>query len=151
MVWSRIFPLYLLILLSCSHHESVSTDKENDSANKVEIKSDFTNLPFSIYIPVENDSLHLTIAESSSTQTRILLTKSNQPIVSKSISLTTFSEGLNTIKTDSTTKMSIQYNFIRSNRLYFLAKLYSQYNSKVDTIRFAIFFRTAKKGELTYW
>jgi len=150
---NKIIPIYFLLFLSCSQSTSTEQGKLNKKETAGKTKSNHDSLPF---VRIENDIYNLSIVTDSldhihSNPTIITLKKSGEIVVSKSVSFSTFSDSLYFLKNDPGTQMSVQYDYVRSNRLYFLAKYKSQRVNISDTIMFAIFFRTDKKGRLDYW
>ncbi|MFN8253739.1 MAG: hypothetical protein U0V75_17840 [Ferruginibacter sp.] len=155
---NKIAPVYLLLFFSCSQLPSTDqkTQEKKDSVSITENTHDLAPLSDSKDIMIENETYNLTITQYPPNQVFkdlaiIILKKSNQIVVSDSVSYKTFSDSLQKLNINSGVQMSVVYDFVRSNRLYFLATFNSQKANTTDTIHFALFYRTNKKGQLTYW
>jgi len=81
----------------------------------------------------------------------ILLTQGNKEIISRQVSKDTFVDSLITEFYKTATLLDIQFEAVRTNRLYFNAKLKAVEPGNNKEIKFAIFYQTEKKGQLDFW
>lgn len=83
--------------------------------------------------------------------TEIILKKENDIILKSKVNKSTFKDSLDGDFLKYSVLRSVEYDFIRSNRLYFKSHINvpdTDWSIKAD---FAIFFKTDKKGQIDFW
>jgi len=105
-------------------------------------------------IQMENENAHLTkktISVSHNYSAKIILIKNNKEVFTKQITKDIFKDSLQTEFLKTLTLREIQYDFVRTNRLYFKANLIALNTGLVEEFRFAIYYQTEKIGQLDFW
>ncbi|GAB4161562.1 MAG: hypothetical protein Tsb0033_19260 [Winogradskyella sp.] len=83
--------------------------------------------------------------------TEIILKKGNDVILKSQVKKSTFKDSLDGDFLKYSVLRSVEYDFIRSNRLYFKADIDVPDTDWAVGTDFAIFYRTEKKGKIDYW
>ncbi len=83
--------------------------------------------------------------------TEIILKKGNDVILKSQVKKSTFKDSLDGDFLKYSVLRSVEYDFIRSNRLYFKADIDVPDTDWAIGTDFAIFYRTEKKGKIDYW
>lgn len=81
----------------------------------------------------------------------IILTKDNNEVFKKQITKETFMDSLDAKFYKKAVLREIEYNFVRTNRLYFKAILAIPETDLTSEMTFAIFYQTKKIGQLDFW
>lgn len=82
---------------------------------------------------------------------RIILVKANKVVLSKQVNKETFKDSLNAQLYTAELLRNVQYDFVRTNRLYFKAMITNPQTNQNDEIQFAVFYKTNRIGELNFW
>jgi len=149
----------LSFFVSCAQQESARNQglKKDSSLYEPKHTLDSASVrPSSIDVKIENDHYSLKIIQDSlnagtGASALITLAKGDTTILSKRISSATFDDSLRKNRFKNYILKDIEYSFIRSNRLYFLARFKTTTTPTMDSLRFAIFYRTDKFARLDYW
>ncbi len=83
--------------------------------------------------------------------TEIILKKGNDVILKSQVKKATFKDSLDGDFLKYSVLRSVEYDFIRSNRLYFKADIDVPDTDWAIGADFAIFYQTEKKGKIDYW
>ncbi|XLS27925.1 DUF4738 domain-containing protein [Flavobacteriaceae bacterium M23B6Z8] len=83
--------------------------------------------------------------------TEITLKKGNDVILKSQVKKATFKDSLDGDFLKYSVLRSVEFDFIRSNRLYFKADIDVPDTDWAIGADFAIFYQTEKKGEIDYW
>lgn len=83
--------------------------------------------------------------------TEIILKKGNDVILKSQVKKATFKDSLDGDFLKYSVLRSVEYDFIRSNRLYFKADIDVPDTDWAVGADFAIFYQTEKKGKIDYW
>lgn len=123
---------------------------------KIRIENDFYELSIKSYCLIDNSISKTSNYDKSKTiyhnyETEILLTLKNDTILISKITKETFSDSLSGDFYKYTVLKDVEYNNVRSNRLYFKAFLNVPDSNCAAEAEFAIFFKTNKKGQIDYW
>lgn len=81
----------------------------------------------------------------------IVLTQGTKEIISRQVSKETFKDSLTIEFFKSAILHEIQYEAVRTNRLYFTANFLTPEHGYTKEIMFAIFYQTERKGQLDFW
>lgn len=99
---------------------------------------------------VHNDSVHeVYIAHNYNTD--LVLLKRGEEVLNRTISKSVFEDSLHFAFFENAVLKSIQYNGVRSNRLYFRAFLEDMSTHKEEEFYLDMYYQTAKKGEIHAW
>jgi hypothetical protein len=91
----------------------------------------------------------LNISHNYSVQ--IILMKDNKVVISKQVDKEIFKDSLNSKFYSAGVLKTVQYDFVRTNRLYFKATITIPQTDQNDELQFAIFYQTNKIGQLDFW
>ena len=83
--------------------------------------------------------------------TEIILKKGNAVILKSQVKKSTFKDSLDGDFLKYSVLRDVEYDFIRSNRLYFKAHINVPDTDWSLGTDFAVFYRTEKKGKIDYW
>ncbi|MBR9831324.1 DUF4738 domain-containing protein [bacterium] len=83
--------------------------------------------------------------------TEIILKKGNDVILKSQVKQATFKDSLDSDFFKYSVLRSVEYNSIRSNRLYFKADIDVPNTDRAIEADFAIFYQTEEKGKIDYW
>ncbi|NBG67153.1 DUF4738 domain-containing protein [Acidiluteibacter ferrifornacis] len=83
--------------------------------------------------------------------TEIILKKGNDVILKSQVKQATFKDSLDSDFFKYSVLRSVEYNSIRSNRLYFKADIEVPNTDRAIGADFAIFYQTKEKGKIDYW
>ena len=83
--------------------------------------------------------------------TQIILTKDNKLVIAKEINKEIFKDSLNSQFYIAGILSNVQYDFVRTNRLYFSATISIPQTDQNEDLQFAVFYQTDKIGQLDFW
>ena len=123
---------------------------------KVRIENEFYDLTIKSYSLNDSSISRINDYDKSKAiyhdyETEILLTLESDTVLQSTLTKETFSDSLSGDFYKYAVLHNIEYSSIRTNRLYFKAFLNVPDTDWGTRPKFAIFFRTSKKGQINYW
>jgi hypothetical protein len=123
---------------------------------KVRIENDFYDLSIKSYCLNDSSISRASDYDNSKAiyhdyETEILLTLNSDTVLISKVTKGTFSDSLSGNFYKYAVLKDVEYNFVRSNRLYFKAFLNVPDSDWGVESEFAYFFRTNKKGQINCW